>query len=114
MIRELIQIDSNDWELKLHKGVCDFFINHEVEPTIIVNREFLTKAEIPASSLRCYCSSSNPNDSYFIGKYKGYTIKIDDSVDPDFVILTPQSAQEYLTWRGIRCNEYVNEDLPWY
>ena len=106
MIRELIQIDSDDWELKLHNGVCNFYISYKVEPTIIVNRKFLTKATIPASSLRYYRSVINPNDSYFIGKYVGYTIKIDDSVDPDFVILTAQSAQQIYG--------YVNEDLPWY
>lgn len=106
MIRELTQIDSDDWELKLHKGIYDFCTKYEAEPTILVNREFLTKAMIPASSLHCRCLVNNPNDSYFVGKYKGYTIKIDNSVDPDFAILTAQSAQQIYG--------YVNEDLPWY
>lgn len=103
MIRELTQIDSNDWELKLHKGIYDFCMKYEVEPTISVNREFLTKAMIPASSLRGYCLVNNPSDTYLATKYKGYTIKIDNSIDPDFAILSAQQIYGY-----------VNEDLPWY
>lgn len=103
MIRELAQIDSNNWESKLHRDIYDFCMKYKVEPTISVNREFLAKAGIPANSVRGYCLVNNPSDTYLAVKYEGYTIKIDNSIDPDFAILSAQPIYGY-----------VNEDLPWY